>query len=339
MKHQYQEEIQAQALYRSLVEQFAQTTPKTVVTISGDGVHWSCQARRANRICSVSCFSSEYCISFIGAPEREPCGRTEQASLVGASVEAWLDGQSVSELYQSFAFIDQHNRFLEQFWHTAVQHHPELQHVTISLEHLSSDFYALWFRGKQRACKLFFYGKEPFPRCEFSWDDTLLFERHADDTLPMFLLIKRWVYDEALPSRLVQEYDGLDVGPLAPYYEAGNGIEGEFILSWDDIVEFYQGLRRFPQTDAVLAMIAQMREMGFDRTLRAGQSMTRCILSRSRRHGLRRHQPHIRFDFSEDGMDVIARVPDERTMRFPTIQYTPEIGTLLTALEVLDVNE
>jgi hypothetical protein len=154
----------------------------------------------------------------------------------------------------------------------------------------------------------------------------------------MFLLIKRWVYDEALPSRLAQEYDGLDVGPLASYYEAGNGIEGEFILSWDGIVAFYERLPRFPHTAAVLAMIAQMRKNGFDRTLRAGQSMFTFIVSRSRRYGLQRHHPHVLFHFLHDGMEIVARLPDEQTMTFPTIQYTLEIEKLLRALEICDIN-
>jgi hypothetical protein len=130
-----------------------------------------------------------------------------------------------------------------------------------------------------------------------------------------------------MPSALKQEFDWLDIGKLASYYEAGRGIEGEFVVSWDKIELFYRDFARVPD------MIAQMRMAGFDKTLRVGQSLYTFIVSRARRHGLRSDQPHITFDFSPDSMRVWVHFDKVREVSFASIEYNSEVEALLKELE------
>src|SRR5436190_23924419 len=91
------------------------------------------------------------------------------------------------------------------------------------------------------------------------------------------------------------------VSEIAPYYEMGRAVEGESIFSWKWIEPFFrETLRKRPGVQHAGDLIAQMRAAGFERTLRAGQSLASLTLSRSRRHGLREDQPNISFVFRGD---------------------------------------
>ena len=86
--------------------------------------------------------------------------------------------------------------------------------------------------------------------------------------------------------------------PTSRFYEQGRGIEGEFIGSWCSVERFYQSVQADPFALPVLNLISQLRAAGYERTLRAGTSLFSLVLSRSRRHGLRRGQAFIAFFFS-----------------------------------------
>ena len=148
----------------------------------------------------------------------------------------------------------------------------------------------------------------------------------------MGFLIKRWVADTAMPSVLKNEFPEIEFGKLAEYYERGNGIEGEFIISWDDIERFYKELKP-EKEDEILKLIRQMRTKGFDRTLRAGQSLYTLILSRSRRHGLKENQNSVSFTFNyiKSAMEVSMRKGEK--LVFDKIEFTDAIDKLLRSLE------
>ena len=147
----------------------------------------------------------------------------------------------------------------------------------------------------------------------------------------------RWLCDHAAPSALHREFPWLQLGKVARYYELGRGVEGEFIESWDRIEQFYRE-REFPPAAAVRAFVAEMRSRGYDRTLRAGQSLYNLMLSRSRRHGLRAGQPRIAFHFREQGMDVSVRMVTERTISVPGIELNAEVDALLKQLEAARID-
>jgi hypothetical protein len=138
-----------------------------------------------------------------------------------------------------------------------------------------------------------------------------------------------------MPSDMRARFPWLTIGELADYYEAGNPVEGEFIKSWDGMEEFYDDAR-FPFADDVKAFLRALRSKGYDKTLRAGQSLWSLILSRSRRHGMRGQQPCVQFRFHAGGMDVVNCLEDRRNgtrSAYAKIECTPEIEALLSQLE------
>ena len=151
------------------------------------------------------------------------------------------------------------------------------------------------------------------------------------------LLISKWVFEKAMPSILKEIFPEIDFGILAEYYEKGNGIEGEFMLSWDEIETSYRQAHLDKKTE-ILQLVRQMRENGFDRTLRAGQSLYDLIVSRSRRHGLREGQNFVRFSFTyiESAMEIRTRKGEK--FQFDKIEYNETINKLLLAIEAESID-
>ena len=85
-------------------------------------------------------------------------------------------------------------------------------------------------------------------------------------------------------------------------YQTVNPFERDFIQSWERIEEFFGlMLARVPWKDRVLQFIAELRQAGYDRKLRAGQTIDIFIVSRSRHHGLRPDQSRVAFYFIRTG--------------------------------------
>ena len=338
---QYKQELQARDLHEKLSIAFGASEPATTISITGAVAHWNCTASRGNRMCVIHCLSqTNYAISFKMNDNCEAMGRTFQIEEILASINKWLEGQTVSDLYRTFPFVDRRKRYLKKLWSSAIEEYPELQQDTlIHLDQRHGDFYTLWFYANDRACKIDFYRHDQFPDCEFQWDETKMFSVLADNTIPVSRLLKRWLCDNTMPSELKQEFDWLDIGKLAPYYEANRGVEGEFVLSWDNIEVFHGEWLKLERAPEILRMLQHIREAGFDKTLRAGQSLYTFIVSRSRRHGLRDHQPSIAFEFYKTGrMDVIVKFGNEHKISHPSITYTPDIEMLLKELETHNID-
>jgi hypothetical protein len=83
-------------------------------------------------------------------------------------------------------------------------------------------------------------------------------------------------------------------------------LEREFIQSWDQVQQFYRSHYNSRLQGIVLLFIAVLRKAGYDRKLRAGQSMYSLILSRSRRSGLCAKQSFVRFEFHGVTMGVFS---------------------------------
>ena len=76
-------------------------------------------------------------------------------------------------------------------------------------------------------------------------------------------------------------------------------LERELVESWDWIVEFYEDLLTRPHwqwIEPLRDLILELRDAGYDRQLRAGQSMHIFVASRSRVHGLREDQACISME-------------------------------------------
>jgi hypothetical protein len=338
----YREENHARDLYDALTQELATLTPHAAVSIEGCGVHWDCTARRGERLCSIACLGTgepEYLIRFEHDAQTQARGRTPWRKDVLSAVGSWLQGQELQTLYDRFEFVDRPKRVLMAIEAFAIEYYPELtQCATRNLHRLFDDFYELWFRAKDRSCRISYYRKNDLLDSIFHWDECRLFQIQTGQFGQMALLVKRWLCDYAMPSDLQKEFPWVDVGKLARYYEEGRGIEGEFLLSWDSIEWFYGEMVNVSFSSEVLEMIAQMRRKGYDRTLRAGQSLYSLIVSRSRRHGLRTDQPWIAFHFSDDIMDVHANLDAETRLSFPRIEFTPQVDALMKQLEAREID-
>jgi hypothetical protein len=337
----YVEEEYAKELHRDLARRFAGTVPATEVSIEGAGVHWHCTAKRGPSSCSITCFDvggPEYLTSFERDSETVAMGRTSSKVDTVNAVDDWLQGRQLSWLYGRFLFVDQTKRALVAIRDEMITRVPELVEAAPSeLKHDMCDIYYLWFRSADRSCQVSFYGNDEHPDAVFHWDQCELFRFQARDREHLAVILKRWLCDRAMPSALRTEFPEYEIGQLADNYEYGKPIEGEFIKSWDSIERFY-GNMHFPFAPRVRSLIAQMRARNYDKSLRAGQSLWSLILSRSRRHGLRDNQPMIAFWFHNDGMNVYAKLDEEKKETFPEIELTAEIEALLKKLEAKTID-
>jgi hypothetical protein len=82
----------------------------------------------------------------------------------------------------------------------------------------------------------------------------------------------------------------------------------------------------------VLPFIAELRRAGYDRKLRAGQSIWSLIVSRSRRPRLRPEQPVVSFQFHENSMEVYARDQKEERLQHIPIAMTDTVERVLRGL-------
>ena len=333
----YTEEDLATDLHALLKRTF-RSTP-TSISIKGAGVHWYCTVKRDDSTCSIACFGlgPEYYTVFKRDSAKVATARISSKEQTIDAVSDWLDGCELSELHGKFAFVDKTRRALRQLLDDVLSVEPDLQIATsIELKHEIADIYYLQFAGNTRSCKISFYGKNELPDARFSWDDCQLFQFKSDQPTQLAQVLKRWLCDQSPPSVMRSDFPWLIIGELADYYENGNPIEGEFIRSWDSIEGFYrEDWCKFSQP--VLSMIHAMRSAGYDRRLRAGQSMWSMGLSRSRRHGLRSEQPSLWFDFRNDRMDVDASFSDE-TLKDHPLQFTESVRRMIDALVMFPID-
>jgi hypothetical protein len=334
----HEQERHARALSRAFSQEFAPTD--TQVSVEGAGVHWTCAVAREGRACSVSCFDArgpEYLASFKHGDRTEAWGRTPSKADVVAAVARWMAGDAVEGLHARFAFVDRQKRALSALASEAVQSHLELaRSATHEVRHLGSDLNDLWFRAGDRSCRVCYYGDNAFPDAYFHWDGCEMFRFRADNTTRLGSVLKWWLCDRAMPSRMESDFPWLRLEPVARYYEEGRPVEGEFVASWDAIEQFYAPTN-YPLATPVLALITAIRRAGYDKTLRAGQSLWTLMVSRSRRHGLRKGQPHIAFEFHRGGMDVSVNMRDREKHSFPGIEFTPQVDALLRRLVTEDI--
>jgi hypothetical protein len=197
---------------------------------------------------------------------------------------------------------------------------------------MTSDIYELCLRAHTRSCRLSYWADNAEPDAEFSWDDRPLFKFNVTDTPFLGQVVRHWITEGAMPSAMRKEFPALEIGPHADCYENGHPIEGEFMQSWD---AWEQSCDDLPGKTQYLAraFMAAMRRKGYDRKLRAGCAMWEFILSRSRRHGLRKGHSSMTFRFDGKGMTIGASFGGiDAGFRQLSILLTPEVEQLLDRL-------
>lgn len=286
------QETHARQLYNKLISNIGPANPDAEITASGVGVNWRCFVRLAQDTCVVHCVDQrgpECLTSFQREGEELATARTSSSDDTAEAICHWLDGGTVPSLYDRFAFVDRTKRALIRVRDSLVQQAPGLQNSS-ELQQRGSGICSLWFRTESRSVLIYFYGKNDDPDVICHWDECSLFSFRAIDLAVLSFVLKRWLCDGAMPSAMRKELPWLTIGELADYYEKGNPIEGEFIASWDRIEQLYDR-GHFSLKSRVLQFVGQLRRAGYDRKLRAGQSMWTFLLSRSRRRSARRSAP------------------------------------------------
>ncbi|MCB9762076.1 MAG: hypothetical protein H6741_00120 [Alphaproteobacteria bacterium] len=324
---------------RAFAEAVRSTPAPKDVVVEGAGVHWNVIASHGERRSLTSCFSThpggtpEYLTKFMDAGD-VLCGwgRTRSSTEAAGGVDAWMGGMSWDKLLARFPFIERRQRQLQALLDAVFEAEPDLRGaVDGALCRTMCDLFVLTISAGARSVETRFYGKNEQPDATVKWDGTPMAQLRVSP--PHFpALVRAWLEEDALPGALV--HPGLELLPVATYYEQGRPIEGEFIVSWDKIEKFYER-PRFGCSQDALDLIAALRQRGFDHTLRAGQSMATFILSRSRRHGLRPGQASVSIVFHPDAPRVRVKGMGDDVSGF-TLEGLDRIEPLVDVLRVLE---
>jgi len=335
-------ETYARDLHRALLLRCSQAAG-THVAVEGSGVNWTPSAQRGGRSCSICCFDlpraqgPEYLTFFEDGGREHATGRTSSQDGVVAAAGDWLDGADLEALYARFSFVDEEKRALTALLGETLERSSRLRtSASHEMCHSGCGIYGLWFRVKDRSCRIARYGKNRFPEAFFFWDECNLFRFPIESRALFGVVLERWLCDDAMPSALAREFACVQVDSLARYYEAGRPVEGEFLVSWDSTEEFYKG--KLSLGPKGRRLITDMRKAGYDKVLRAGTSMWTLMLSRSRRHGLRNDQPSIAFAIGDDDMDVTVSIDGVETFSGVEIAFTPRIDAMLKRLAEKEID-
>lgn len=345
-----EKEKQANELYKRLFEVFADSISETNISINKPGLHWNCAINRNDRKCIVYCFGQKgYYVSFRIDDKSQARGRTCLEAELIFSIVKWIMGASPNDIRVEFNFIDPGKRALEIFWDLALQAFPELEHCTdIILKPKLSEAYCLSFTSSQRNCEVYFESQTLDLIFEFYWRDLYIFKFSSKDNVRSAPILKRWFCDNVVPSVLVNEFSWLNSDRLSKLYDFDQVIADSFSKSWDEFEKTYNwcldigifGKENY--YEEIIKMISQMRQKGFDRTLRAGQSMFRLMLSRSLYHGLREDQAFLIFDFSNGSISIFSSRDANSNpgiiLNNPKIELTPQIEKLLKEFETEAIN-
>lgn len=329
------EEI-AKLLYHDLTHYISEKKLNVKHTLEGAGVHWNCICEIGNaKVTIYSCdlsseshrggYEEEFIVSFFLDNDELLCGRSYHRKEVIESVENWLLNKSKSKLYTDFKYVDRALRKIQEVEEKWLSAYPSLKNTKRIIENHGSGLVRFEINNSDRACGFTTVGEDENFSIRFSIDQCILFESKSKSEDIAQVLYRFLVRRENL-SNLSKEFDWLMSNDLVKAYENGNGLEGEFINSWDTITTFYQEI---DDSDDIVSFICDLRSKGFDKTLRAGQSLYTFILSRSRRHGLLENQKYIMFSFQKDKM--IITYDENVEMIVNKIEVTSAVEDLLHA--------
>lgn len=331
MKHS--QEIIVENLFENLRNFFEDKSKLIRIEKEGAGVHWNCNVILNGRRSKIHCFEHrnyddirpEYLISFEESNKNEAWGRTFDIRETIQSASDWTDNKGVDFLHKKYEFVDWYKRKIQNIEEQLTASESELLSTEKVLSSpWGSGLYDYQIANRDRSCELSGYGKNEPISFVFKWDDCKLFEVKQNDLTLLAGVIKKWLIDEIEPSTLENQYDWVEVGDLAKHYEQGEGIKGEFIESWNSIERFYGELsdEYHPFKADALKLLQEMRSVGLDEELRAGQSLFFFILSRSRRHGLEENRPYLHITFlGENKMKVNSRLKNEAETSEVEVKY------------------
>lgn len=309
-KHIYPEEIYANKLHERLQKETFVSELDAKVTVLGTGVHWQCVVSRNDVLSEIHCFNEgvygpQYLTFFKSKGEKDAVLRTNSVEETVSSVSTWLYYSDIKTLYQRHPTVDESKRNLTYLYQVIESLDPiltkETEHKLFSS---GDDFCDLRFLHENRCCVISAADHFENHLVLFQEDEVQIcsFREQAPEIIAQAL--KFWLAERYSPSMFGREFESLVFSEVAIYYEIGRPIIGEFIQSWNSTERFFLNNRSLESGQAYV-LLTKIRTAGYDRTLRAGQSLMTLILSRSRRHGLQKGQPRIYLDFRNN--EIIVR--------------------------------
>jgi hypothetical protein len=310
-------------------------------------VNWNVEIKLNQRCVKINVFHNRFIkrqndlqllASFQEHEETLGWGRTAiEQSVIDASI-VWLSEMTWLDLYEKFDFVESAEKFQVSIRASLVQHHAVIAKLQNEIRREPQDFCYQKFDSGVRTVEILLYGPEHEQWVSFLWHDSKMFELRNHDHAKLAPVIGSWLHEQDMPSTMNQKFPWLETGKLAQYYEQGRELEGEFVVSWDGIEGFYAKEPRVERSGPLLKLIAEMRVRGFEKSFRAGTSMTILIFSRSKDHGLRAEQAHICLSGSEYGVDVEINIDGRHRMFLANGEFTPEIEQWFRRLEMHPVD-
>lgn len=341
------EERIAKSLFRQVEKFFSNSSITPSIDLNGAGVQWYCTLKLGSQkvsiyICDISYHpnekgrTEEFIASYFDNEEEVSCGRTSSIIEVIKSSEEWLKNKSKEQLYK-FDFIDHDVRTFQKLEREWIKEFPQLGNLSKVLEHQGSGIVYYEISANDRSCWSTGLGDKGEVYFGFTWDGYTLFETETIQSETAEVL-KRYLIDKEVPSSLNKKFLWIPTNDLTESYEKGEGIKGEFIESWKFILQFYSSFpeKNLPNKKKIIKLIQDLIYEGFDKTIRAGQSLATFILSRSRRHGLMENQAFLAFKFKNDKIYVNSE--KGKIGQFNHIQVNQKILRLIRELEKEEIN-
>lgn len=338
----------ARSLFSEIKKHFNNSLIKPAIDLIGEGVHWHCIV--AIDSCKVSIWSfdisyqpeeqgktEEFIASYFQKEKEVSCGRTSNREKLIHSIAEWLNHPSKERLHNAFDFVDHDFRMVQSMESDWIKDFPELSTLSRALEHQGSGIIRYELSNNNRSCVSTGVGDRGDLYFQFFWDECPLFETEAvrEETAEV---LKRYLIDREAPSSLNKEFSWIPTNSLTDSHEKGNRTEGEFIESWKSIVRFYEGFPQtsLPEKDQILQLLHALKKQGFEKTIRTGQSATTLILSRSKRHGLRKNQRFLAFEFRNNTIHLTTE--NGHCDSVNGIRLHPKLILLLKELEKTSIN-
>ncbi|CAA0145833.1 conserved hypothetical protein [Tenacibaculum maritimum] len=216
----------------------------------------------------------------------------------------------------------------------------ELRNIDSNKINIISDFSFedhIELKDKDRGCRIYpYHFSSEIPKYEFEWDDCPLFKMSSNDIKRQVEIIKSWVLNKTLPSKIQTQFPEIKLNKLAEYYEKGEGIKGEFLESWDVLENScIQGLsiEYYEQAKDELKLVQEMRKFKLDESLRIGSQLSVLILSRAKRQGIDEDEPQIRIVFLGDNkMKIYPNLNNNRKSIESEVKYRGYLEEMIKEL-------
>lgn len=325
-KHVYPEELIANELYERLQKESFVSELNAKSAVSGTGVHWQCTVSRNDVLSEINCFDEraygpQYLTFFKSKDETQAVLRTNSIEETISSVSTWLHYADVKILYNKHPSVDEAKRSLVNLHQTIIRLDPTLAQETKHQLSGYDDFYDLNFLYKDRTCMIAAADHFQNHLVSFEEDQVQICSFREKDPNTIAQALRFWLIECFSPTTFGRKFDSLTFSEVAIYYEIGRPIIGEFIQSWNSAERFFLNNRNLESAQAYV-LLTKIRTAGYDKTIRAGQSLMTLILSRSRRHGLQKGQPRIHLDFYNNEINVHCSFPGEDIQEFKFPYYS-----------------